>query len=82
MRAHESLKELAEKLAHDGDCFAQRVSGEAPALSLTGCQVAVVRHLGVTPHVTQNVTGPGGSAIDRRMTRHPGYGHSQHAAAH
>jgi hypothetical protein len=41
--------------------------------------VAVVRELGVTPHVTQNVTRTGGSAIDGRTTRHPGYAQSQHA---
>jgi len=32
----------------------------------------------VTPHVTQNVTRPGGSAIDARTTRHDGYAQSQH----
>ena len=41
--------------------------------------VAVVREWGVTPHVTQNVTRRGGSAIDGRTTRHPGYAQSQHA---
>ncbi len=34
--------------------------------------------MGVTPHVTQNVTRTGGSAIDRRTTRHAGYAQSQH----
>lgn len=38
-----------------------------------------VRALGTTPHVTQNVTRRGGSAIDARTTRHPGYAISQHA---
>ena len=33
--------------------------------------------LGVTPHVAQNLTRRGGSAIDGRTTRHPGYGLSQ-----
>jgi len=32
-----------------------------------------------TPHVTQNLTRRGGSAIDARTTRHPGYARSQHA---
>ena len=41
--------------------------------------VEVTRALGVTPHVTQNHTRPGGSAIDGRTTRHPGYAQSQHA---
>jgi transposase len=41
--------------------------------------VACSRALGTTPHVTQNLTRPGGSAIDTRTTRHPGYAMSQHA---
>jgi transposase len=39
--------------------------------------VAECRHLGVTPHVAQNEGRRGGSAIDARTTRHPGYGISQ-----
>jgi len=35
------------------------------------------RALGVTPHVAQNLTRRGGSAIDDRTTRHEGYGVSQ-----
>jgi transposase len=41
--------------------------------------VDVTRELGTTPHVTQNLARPGGSAIDERTTRHPGYAMSQHA---
>jgi len=41
-----------------------------------GC-VADLRAVGVTPHVAQNTTRRGGSAIDRRTTRHPGYDLSQ-----
>jgi hypothetical protein len=41
--------------------------------------VEVTRELGTTPHVTQNLARPGGSAIDARTTRHPGYAMSQHA---
>ena len=41
--------------------------------------VDVTRELGTTPHVTQNLARPGGSAIDARTTRHPGYAMSQHA---
>ena len=37
------------------------------------------RHMGVTPHVAQNETRRGGSAIDARTTRHEGYAKSQHA---
>ena len=41
--------------------------------------VEVTRAIGVTPHVTQNLTRPGGSAIDARTTRHESYAMSQHA---
>jgi transposase len=41
--------------------------------------VALMRELGTTPHVTQNLTRPGGSALDARTTRHDGYAKSQHA---
>lgn len=33
--------------------------------------------MGVTPHVAQNIERRGGSAIDARTTRHPGYAVSQ-----
>lgn len=39
--------------------------------------VAAARARGVTPHVSQNQTRRGGSAIDGRTTRHAGYGRSQ-----
>jgi len=39
--------------------------------------VAECRHLRVTPHVAQNHARPGGSALDGRTTRHPGYAISQ-----
>jgi transposase len=39
--------------------------------------VAAVRGLGATPHVAQNTARRGGSAIDERTTRHPGYTTSQ-----
>ena len=32
-----------------------------------------MRHMKVTPHVSQNTKRQGGSAIDGRMTRHDGY---------
>jgi IS5 family transposase len=41
--------------------------------------VEQVRQVDVTPHVAQNDTRRGGSAIDARTTRHPGYAMSQHA---
>ncbi len=39
---------------------------------VTGC-----RALGVTPHVAQNAARPGGSALDARTVRQPGYALSQ-----
>ena len=39
--------------------------------------VAECRNLRVTPHVAQNHARPGGSAIDGRTARHPGYAISQ-----
>jgi IS5 family transposase len=39
--------------------------------------VQQLRAQGVTPHVAQNTKRPGGSAIDERTTRHPGYAISQ-----
>jgi transposase len=38
---------------------------------------AVSRDLGFAPHVSQNLKRAGGSAIDARTTRHPGYTESQ-----
>lgn len=39
--------------------------------------VKACREINVTPHVAQNTTRIGGSAIDSRTTRHPGYEVSQ-----
>jgi len=41
--------------------------------------VDLMREQGTTPHVTQNLARPGGSAIDGRTTRHDSYAKSQHA---
>jgi transposase len=41
--------------------------------------VDVTRELGTTPHIAQNLARSGGSAVDARTTRHPGYAMSQHA---
>jgi hypothetical protein len=43
--------------------------------------VGLMRELHTTPHVTQHLTRPGGSAIDARTTRHAGYAMSQHGRA-
>ena len=47
--------------------------------TLTSAEVAAFRHLGATPHVAPNTERYGGSAIDGRTTRHPGYALSQRA---
>src|SRR5438477_10132639 len=39
--------------------------------------VSEMRGMNITPHVTQNPKSPGGSAMDGRTTRHPGYQVSQ-----
>jgi IS5 family transposase len=39
--------------------------------------VASCRALRITPHVAQNHARPGGSALDARTVRYPGYGLSQ-----
>jgi len=41
--------------------------------------VAEMRRIGMTPHVAQNTSRSGGSAIDRRTTRHEGYAKSINA---
>jgi transposase len=42
-----------------------------------GQLIEELRRMGVTPHVAQNLKQSGGSTIDRRTTRHAGYGVSQ-----
>ena len=39
--------------------------------------VKELRQMNVTPHIAQNGSRPGGSAIDRRTARHAGYAVSQ-----
>jgi transposase len=43
----------------------------------TRAEVAELRRMGATPHLAPNAERPGGSAIDGRTTRHPGYAVSQ-----
>jgi transposase len=43
----------------------------------TRAAVAELRRMGATPHVAANAERPGGSAIDARTIRHPGYAVSQ-----
>jgi len=68
------------------DAAVTMITAQAPAGGVTlgadknydtqGC-VAQMRDAGVTPHVAQNTGRRGGSAIDGRTTRHPGYALSQ-----
>ncbi|HEX3582285.1 MAG TPA: IS5 family transposase [Thermoanaerobaculia bacterium] len=54
----------------------QRVTVAADKLFDRRAWVAAVRRMRITPHVAQ-YAGTGGSAIDGRTTRHPGYAVSQ-----
>ena len=63
---------MAERM--DGD---ERVTLAADKGYDTKDFVKEMRHLKVTPHVSQNVRRRGGSAIDGRTTRHDGYKVSQ-----
>jgi Transposase DDE domain/Transposase domain (DUF772) len=63
--------------------MAKRIAGVGP-VTVAGDKgydtrefVAELRGMNVTPHMAQNTTRPGGSAIDGRTTRHSGYGISQ-----
>lgn len=56
--------------------FRPRTLGADKNYDTRAC-VAEQRERGVTPHVAQNTGRKGGSAIDGRTTRHPGYAVSQ-----
>ncbi len=51
----------------------RRITVAADKAYDTRAWVAAVRQMGITPHVVPNTFGLGGSAIDARTTRHPGY---------
>ena len=51
----------------------RRITVAADKAYDTRAWVAAVRQMGITPHVVPNAFGYGGSAIDARTTRHPGY---------
>ena len=70
--------------ADGADAVATRRRGAAARWGRQGRTTSVdfvelMRELNTTPHVTQNLARPGGSAIDGRTTRHDGYAKSQHA---
>jgi transposase len=56
----------------------RRTVGADKAYDVRGF-VDLMRELGTTPHVAQNLARRGGSAIDARTTRHVGYAKSLHA---
>ena len=56
---------------------AQRITVAGDKAFDTPAEVAEFRRMRVTPHVAQHVLRRGGSAIDRRTTRHCGYAVSQ-----
>ena len=69
-------REAAVRMATDLP-GAQRVTLGADKAYDTNEFVDTLRERTVTPHVAQNTNRPGGSAIDQRTTRHPGYAVSQ-----
>ena len=63
---------MAERIAGD-----HRVTLAGDKAYDTRAFVAELRHMNIAPHVAQNTARSGGSAIDRRTTRHAGYAASQ-----
>lgn len=70
-------REATIRMLRDLPTTTQRRTVGADKLYDTRGWVAAVRALGITPHVAQYVRPRGGSAIDARTTRHPGYAVSQ-----
>jgi transposase len=72
-----AAREAALEMVHDYLPRGQRITlagdkGYDTRGFIEGC-----RELNATPHVAQNIERSGGSAIDGRTTRHPGYSVSQ-----
>jgi hypothetical protein len=61
------------------DCKVTQATGGADKNDDTRGFVAEMRRIGMTPHVAQNTSRSGGSAIDGRTTRHEGYAKSINA---
>ena len=68
----EAAMRMVERIPGD-----QRVTVGADKAYDTHGMVRNLRELNVTPHVAQNTNRPGGSAVDRRTTRHSSYPVSQ-----
>jgi IS5 family transposase len=66
--------------AHGATAAGERLQSDDPGWGKaydTADYVAALRAERITPHVAQNITDRRGSNLDRRTTRHPGYGVSQ-----
>ena len=71
-------RDAAKVMAADRPGAHQKTLGADKNYDTKG-MVAELRWIGVTPHVAQNTSRPGGSAIDGRTTRHEGYAKSINA---
>ncbi|MEQ6436620.1 IS5 family transposase [Comamonas sp. w2-DMI] len=70
-------REVAAHMLCDVAAPGKRVTVGADKAYDTKGFVSACREMNVTPHVAQNLNRKGGSAIDSRTTRHPGYEVSQ-----
>lgn len=70
-------RDIAAKMLADVTGPGKRVTVGADKAYDTKGFVKACREINVTPHVAQNMNRIGGSAIDGRTTRHPGYEVSQ-----
>ena len=70
-------RDAAKEMPADIPGAHQKTGGAAKGYDSKGF-VAKMRRIAVTPHVAQNTSRPGGSAIDGRTTRHEGYAKSIH----
>jgi len=73
-------REVAAQMLADVAAQGQRVTVGADKAYDTKGFVKACRDIHVTPHVAQNTTRNGGSAIDGRTTRHAGYAASQRSS--
>ena len=71
-------RDAAKTMAADRPGARQKTIGADKNYDTKGF-VAQMRRIGVTPHVAQNTSRPGGSAIDGRTTCHQGYAKSINA---
>lgn len=66
-------RDVAAQMLADVAALGKRVNVGADKAFYTKGFVKACREINVTPHVAQNLNRNGGSAIDGRTTRHPGY---------